>query len=338
MTSRGLVAALALTTALGVMSCSDAEQPAGRRDTSAGSTTGGGSATRATTGTTAPPSSTPSSVPSSAPSRATALVPPQRASTAGDLLRRLVAAEELARDGTAPERDRAQAAFDTQVLYRQLARRPAWHDAVLAGAGRHRTTVRDHLEARAALRSVLTTLSTVLPAWRVAEPLPAPDLLRLYRKGQRRHGVPWEVLAAVNLVETLFGRIHGLSTAGARGPMQFIPSTWAAYGEGDIDDPHDSIMAAARYLAASGGDTAAGLDRALHAYNNHDGYVRGVRAYARILHRDPEALAALHRWQVLFLSARGDVWLPVGYLERRPLPLRTYLRRHPERLLGTDTG
>lgn len=337
MTSRGLVAALALTTALGVMSCSDAEQPAGRQGTSTEPTASGSAATSGnpsttgTTRTTAPPSSTPTS-------GATALVPPQRASTAGDLLRRLVAAEELARDGTAPERDRAQAAFDTQVLYRQLARRPAWHDAVLAGAGRHRATVRDHLEARAALRSVLTTLSTVLPAWRVAEPLPAPDLLRLYRKGQRRHGVPWEVLAAVNLVETLFGRIHGLSTAGARGPMQFIPSTWAAYGEGDIDDPHDSIMAAARYLAASGGDTAAGLDRALHAYNNHDGYVRGVRAYARILHRDPEALAALHRWQVLFLSARGDVWLPVGYLERRPLPLRTYLRRHPERLLGTDTG
>ena len=131
-----------------------------------------------------------------------------------------------------------------------------------------------------------------VPAWGSSLRRPTADLLRFYREGERTHGVPWEVLAAINLVETGFGKIRGLSTAGAQGPMQFIPSTWAAYGKGDINDPHDSILAAARYLAANGGDAAAGIDCALYRYNNHPATSRasGVRLDPRA--RPPGASAA----------------------------------------------
>ncbi|MBM0126804.1 lytic transglycosylase domain-containing protein [Pimelobacter simplex] len=286
--------------------------------------------------TTSPP--TPGTAPTSDPAPAApALGAPAPAGDADELARRLVAAEDVVRDPAATEDALRQAAFDTQVLYRQLARRPAWHDRVLAAAGPYRATVTDHLEARRGLRSVLTRLSGELPAWRIVRPAPLDDLRTHYAEGERAFGVPWEVLAAVNLVETGFGRIRGLSTAGARGPMQFIPSTWARYGKGDIDDPRDAVLAAARYLAASGGTTPGGLDDALHSYNHHDGYVSGVRAYARVLERDPGALAGLYRWQIVYLSQRGDVWLPEGYRRRAPLPVERYVERHPERLLGTAT-
>ncbi|GAA1524912.1 hypothetical protein GCM10009788_30780 [Nocardioides humi] len=266
-----------------------------------------------------------------------ALAAPTLAGDADELARRLVAAEDVLRDPAAPEHALRQAAFDTQVLYRQLARRTGWQDRVLAAAGPYRATMADHIEARTGLRSVLTRLSGEVPAWRIVRPAPVDELRAHYEEGERTFGVPWEVLAAVNLVETGFGRIRGYSTAGARGPMQFIPSTWARYGEGDIDDPHDSILAAARYLAASGGASPDRLDAALHAYNRHTGYVRGVRAYARILERDPGALAGLYRWQILYLSERGDLWLPQGYRRTTSLPVDTYVARHPDRLLGTAT-
>lgn len=69
-------------------------------------------------------------------------------------------------------------------------------------------------------------------------------------------GIPWEVLAAVNLVESGMGRIDGVSIADARGPMQFLPTTWAEAGigkGGDIRNPQDAIHAAARYLVRRGG-------------------------------------------------------------------------------------
>jgi hypothetical protein len=90
--------------------------------------------------------------------------------------------------------------------------------------------------------------------------------------------------------------------------MQFIPSTWHAYGRGgDVHDPHDAIMGAANYLRASGapGD----YPRALYAYNNHRLYVRAVLRFARRMAAHPRTYYALWSWQVFVRTHRGDVRL-----------------------------
>jgi hypothetical protein len=102
-------------------------------------------------------------------------------------------------------------------------------------------------------------------------------------------GLPWTVLAAIGQIESGFGANTGPSTAGALGPMQFLPSTWAAWGISgfgeagppNVMDPFDAVPSAARYLCAAGGSTAAGLPRAIFAYNHADWYVNDVLALAR---------------------------------------------------------
>ena len=92
-----------------------------------------------------------------------------------------------------------------------------------------------------------------LSAFRVGPAAAAAKLRACYAEAQRRSGIPWQVLAAVNYVESDFGRMRESSVAGAQGPMQFMPSTWASYGRGDVHDPHAAILAAARFLRAAGG-------------------------------------------------------------------------------------
>jgi len=102
-------------------------------------------------------------------------------------------------------------------------------------------------------------------------------------------GLPWTVLAAIGQIESGDRTNPGVSSAGALGPMQFLPSTWAewgitAFGEPgppNIYDPFDAVPSAARYLCAAGGSTAAGLPRAIFAYNHADWYVSEVLALAR---------------------------------------------------------
>jgi membrane-bound lytic murein transglycosylase B len=92
-----------------------------------------------------------------------------------------------------------------------------------------------------------------LPRMRVADAATPAELRRDYDTAQRRFGVHWSILAAINFVESAFGRVRSASEAGAHGPMQFLPSTWRTYGiGGDIDDPHDAIRAAAHYLDRAG--------------------------------------------------------------------------------------
>src|SRR6266508_4373379 len=121
-----------------------------------------------------------------------------------------------------------------------------------------------------------------------------------------RFAVAWQVLAAVNYTESKFGRVVSASSAGAQGPMQFMPSTWAAYGlGGDVHDPHDAILGAANYLHASGapGD----VRRALFEYNHADEYVDAVLLYAGQLRRDPRTYFEYYNWQVFVVTTRGDV-------------------------------
>lgn len=114
--------------------------------------------------------------------------------------------------------------------------------------------------------------------------IPAP-MLSLYRRAATREcpGLAWNVLAGIGRVETDHHRNRATSSAGARGPMQFMPATWDAFGvdgDGDgvvsITDPADAVPAAARYLCASGGDERTELRQAIWDYNHADWYVELV--------------------------------------------------------------
>jgi hypothetical protein len=133
---------------------------------------------------------------------------------------------------------------------------------------------------------------------------PAGVLRQFYAEAELRFDIPWTVLAAVNQVETDYGRLGNTSSAGAQGPMQFLPSTWKRYGlGGDIHDPRDAILAAANYLRANGGP--GDLRRALFHYNPSTRYVDAVLRYAAVIHRDRDAYLALHSWQVYVRTAHG---------------------------------
>ena len=152
------------------------------------------------------------------------------------------------------------------------------------------------------------TPSTHRRRFRTGPALPPATLLRYYREAERRFGVRWNVLAAVNFVESAFNKLRSNSASGAQGPMQFMPATWRAYGlRGDVRDPHDAIMGAANYLSASG---APGDYRgALYHYNPSDAYVRAALLYARQMRRNPLAYFAYYNWQVFVGSKGGDVRL-----------------------------
>jgi hypothetical protein len=198
-----------------------------------------------------------------------------------------------------------------QAATLQLVKHPEWTEQVLALLPEDiRESVRSDVEAGTALRSMVTP-RTELPDWRIVEPAPAEELLAHYREAEEVFGVSWAYLAAIHLVETRMGRIRGTSIAGAQGPMQFMPATWDAYGEGDVNDDRDAILAAGRYLRASGapGD----MHRALFAYNRSDRYVRAVDLYAQQMLADPRAYDGYYHWQVYYLTVDGDVLLEVGY-------------------------
>ena len=205
-----------------------------------------------------------------------------------------------------PPRPLSLWALHQQRLYLALGLRPrSFGDDVVARLpAALRADARDVIVARRALVRLTPPTTLPLSAFRTGPAEPADRLLAHYREAERRFGVRWSILAAVNFVETAFGKVRSRSSAGAQGPMQFLPATWRAYGlGGDVHDPHDAILGAANLLHASG--APADDRRALFAYNHSTLYVDAVLAYARVLHRQPRALYAFHAWQVFVRTPRG---------------------------------
>lgn len=145
---------------------------------------------------------------------------------------------------------------------------------------------------------------------------PPKSLVKIYRAAAQHYHIPWQVLAAINYVETGYGRDLAVSPAGAIGWMQFMPSTWSQYGQavnlqgqpaGGMPnpwDPTDAIFAAARYLVAAGAQH--NLPRAVYAYNHAGWYVQEVLSIAEQITRSglKAGSAAAHKISAMTTMAR----------------------------------
>jgi hypothetical protein len=289
----------------------------------------------------APTAAPPPAAPSTAPSPPPTVTPlddqtaepsgaqPVLASDPAQLADDLVADEQALRDPSTPEAALQAAARRQQAAYRAIGR-----DGQLDAVTRPRIPaalmqVYDlNVDARAQLTAMAETRDTI-PVWRIVAPAPAGELLGYYREAEAASGVGWNYLAAINLIETRLGSVVGPSSAGAQGPMQFLPSTFAGYGDGgDIYSPRDSILAAGRYLAANG--FAGNHDQAIYQYNHAAQYVRAVNDYADVLAVDPAAFTGFYRWEVYVKTTAGDLLLPIGYASSTPVAVQEYLATHPQ--------
>ena len=303
---------------------------------SAGATSSIGAATTpsvsgATTSTTAPAATTP---PASPPTTTVTSYAAGIADDPGSMATQLAVAEHTIRDPAAPADAVAAAGRHQQLLYRRLGSHPEWQTMVRASLPGDVLAAFDrNLAARMAvsLTKPVPPLATV-PAWRIRPPRPIEELLAYYHEAEAKTGVPWYYIAAINLVETRVGRIQGLSTAGAQGPMQFLPSTWTSCCTGNIDDDHDAIVGAATYLKRSG--APAQIDRAILQYNPNQTYLVMVTSYAEVMRDDPLAYRGYHAWEVFYSSSAGSMHLPVGYESPQPQPADAWLAAHPDEKLS----
>jgi membrane-bound lytic murein transglycosylase B len=265
----------------------------------------------------------------SPPDTAPAGAQPRLASDPAQLADDLVADEKALRDASTAEAALVAAAHRQQAAYRAIGHHPEWDAITRPRIPPSLLDVYDrNVDARRQLIAMTHAKST-LPAWRIGPPAPAGELLGDYHDAESASGVGWNYLAAINLIETHFGSIDGDSSAGAQGPMQFLPSTFSTYGDGgDIHSARDSIMAAGRYLAADG--FANDRDQAIRRYNHSDEYVRAVNQYAAVLGSDPAAFGGYYRWDVYYSTTAGDVLLPIGYAAAAPIPVDDYLSTHPQ--------
>lgn len=238
--------------------------------------------------------------------------PPQAASTPQGLVAQITEAEAAIRDPDKEPEEVAAAGHTLQVAYKKLAVTPEWRDEVLTSLPPERRSAAEaNSTAQAQLRALVGHPRDSLPEWKIVAPAPVEELLGHYRAAESEFNVPWQYLAAIHLTETRMGRIRGVSEAGAQGPMQFMPATWEAYGEGDINSNRDSIRAAARYLARNGAPDD--MANALWNYNHSDRYVEAVTLYAEQMRADEAAYVGYYHFQVYYWHVSGDLWLPVGW-------------------------
>jgi len=255
---------------------------------------------------------------------------PVAATDAAGLAAQIIEVESAITNEATTGAEVARLAHLQQVIYRKLSANEAWDTGVFAAVP---VQYHDLIVRQIDARRKLLTLSQrprpdTVPAWELVSPAPAEELLDYYQEAEAAFGVSWEILAAINLVETGMGRIRGLSIAGAQGPMQFIPGTWDLFGEGDVNDYRDSIMAAARMLDHHGvqDDPAYALWR----YNNHDNYGIAVQHYAELMRMNPRRYLGFYHWEIYYLSAFGDIHLPVGYRQDQRTSAMEYITTHPQ--------
>lgn len=302
-------------------------------------------ATTAVSGTvaiaTAPPSTLPATI-APAPTTTVLAGPPARIDPPTDAAGFATAFDAAQRTIVDPASDAATveaAGQQLQLLLRSLADRPELDEqVVLALSDDVRPIIepiiraRQFVQARSAADTTPTPPSPTLPAWTIREPEPIDALRGYYDEAEQLTRVPWYWLAAINLQETRMGRIDGVSDAGAVGPMQFLPTTWAECCTGDPTVTRDAIIGAATYLAQSGapGD----MQAAVHQYNPNDSYVAIVTAYAETLRDQPAMYAGYHAFQVFAGSAAGTVRLPIGYSQTAPVDAAAYRAEHPDDIAG----
>jgi soluble lytic murein transglycosylase-like protein len=135
-------------------------------------------------------------------------------------------------------------------------------------------------------------------------------LLPIYQAAAIQYGVPWQILAAINEIETNYGSDQSVSTTGAVGWMQFMPATWLQYGVDALNagyadpyNPVDAIFAAARYLRAAGAQS--NLHAAIFAYNHSEEYVNSVLLRAKLISTYPKLVIGT-------LTGLIDAGLPVS--------------------------
>jgi membrane-bound lytic murein transglycosylase B len=207
-------------------------------------------------------------------------------------------------EGPVPADVELEALYQQRIFIHLTGNPPLARAVVARLGGRIRTEAAETLAARKALVRLTPPTRKPLRSFRTGPPARAIALLRWYREAERRFGVGWHVLAAVNFVESGFGKLRSASTAGAQGPMQFVPGTWRAYGlGGDVHDPHDAILGAANYLRASGAPRD--YRGALYAYNRSTLYVDAVLRYANQMKRDVRFFYAYYAWQIWVRTPAG---------------------------------
>ena len=256
---------------------------------------------------------------------------PQAPATADEAVAMFIAVQDGLRAEGSTQDDWADLGHTEQLIVRTLLRQPDWQEPFLGALPDDYARIGElHLEARNELGLLHSGAprGERVPGWRIIDPEPMDVLVSHYQRGSEETGIDWEVLAGINLIETVMGRIDGVSSAGALGPMQFLPTTWPEVSQGgDVLDPADAIPGAARYLVQRGGleDIRAGL----WGYNNSDHYGNAVLAYAEMLRLDERAFRGIYNWEVYVGSVEGTLWLPVGFNEPEPRDAADYLAENP---------